>query len=106
MYSWKSVLITIGLLFTLKIWNPMFIENISWSWFDYLHSTHSVQEYDSESGLPEIVLVDIDEKSVEEFGQFRPKMGHLPLSERVLWVGETLKTQCGGLQGCSVPSLY
>lgn len=69
MYSWKSVLITIGLLFTLKIWNPMFIENISWSWFDYLHSTHSVQEYDSESGLPEIVLVDIDEKSVEEFGQ-------------------------------------
>ena len=69
MYSWKTVLVTIGLLFTLKIWNPYFIENISWSWFDYLHSTHSVQEYDSESGLPEIVLVDIDEKSVEEFGQ-------------------------------------
>ena len=69
MYSWKTVLVTIGLLFTLKIWNPYFIENISWSWFDYLHSTHSVQEYDSDSGLPEIVLVDIDEKSVEEFGQ-------------------------------------
>ena len=69
MYSWKTVLVTIGLLFTLKIWNPYFIENISWSWFDYLHSTHSVQEYDSESGLPEIVLVDIDEKSVEQYGQ-------------------------------------
>ena len=69
MYSWKTVLITIGLLFTLKIWNPMFIENISWSWFDYLHSTHSVEEYNPDSGLPEIVLVDIDEKSVEEFGQ-------------------------------------
>ena len=69
MYSWKTVLVTIGLLFTLKIWNPYFIENISWSWFDYLHSTHSVQEYDSDSGLPEIVLVDIDEKSVEQFGQ-------------------------------------
>jgi len=69
MYSWKSVLITIGLLFTLKIWNPMFIENISWSWFDYLHSTHSVEEYNPDSGLPEIVLVDIDEKSVEVHGQ-------------------------------------
>jgi len=69
MYSWKTVLVTIGLLFTLKVWNPYFIENITWSWFDYLHSTHSVQEYDSESGLPEIVLVDIDEKSVEQHGQ-------------------------------------
>jgi len=69
MYSWKSVLITIGLLFALKIWNPMFIENISWSWFDYLHSTHSVEEYNPDSGLPEIVLVDIDEKSVEVHGQ-------------------------------------
>jgi adenylate cyclase len=69
MYSWKSVLITIGLLFTLKIWNPMFIENISCSWFDYLHSTHSVEEYNPDSGLPEIVLVDIDEKSVEVHGQ-------------------------------------
>ena len=69
MYSWKSVLVTIGLLFALKIWNPMFIENISWSWFDYLHSTHSVEEYNPDSGLPEIVLVDIDEKSVEVHGQ-------------------------------------
>ena len=69
MYSWKTVLVTIGLLFTLKIWNPMFIENISWSWFDYLHSTHSVEEYNPDSGLPEIVLVDIDEKSVEVHGQ-------------------------------------
>jgi len=47
----------------------MFIENISWSWFDYLHSTHSVEEYNPDSGLPEIVLVDIDEKSVEVHGQ-------------------------------------
>ena len=47
----------------------MFIENISWSWFDYLHSTHSVEEYNPESGLPEIILVDIDEKSVEQHGQ-------------------------------------
>jgi adenylate cyclase len=69
MYSWKTVLVTIGLLFGLKIWNPMFIENISWSWFDYLHSTHSVEEYNPESGLPEIILVDIDEKSVEQHGQ-------------------------------------
>ena len=57
MFSWKSVLITIVAIFALKIWNPYFVENISWSWFDYLHSTHSVEEYNPESGLPEIILV-------------------------------------------------
>ena len=64
MYNWKTVLITIGLLFGLKVWNPYFIENISWSWFDFLHQQKEVQH------VNDIVLVDIDEKSLEKYGQF------------------------------------
>ena len=64
MYNWKTVLVTIGLLFGLKVWNPYFIENISWSWFDFLHQQKEVQHVD------DIVLVDIDEKSLEKYGQF------------------------------------
>jgi adenylate cyclase len=64
MYSWKTVLITIGLLVGLKIWNPYFIENISWSWFDFLHQQEEKVQVD------DIVLVDIDEKALEKYGQF------------------------------------
>ena len=64
MYNWKTVLVTIGLLVGLKIWNPYFIENISWSWFDYLHQQKEIEQVD------DIVLVDIDEKSLEKYGQF------------------------------------
>ena len=64
MYNWKTVLVTIGLLFGLKVWNPYFIENISWSWFDFLHQQKQIEHVD------DIVLVDIDEKSLEEYGQF------------------------------------
>ena len=62
MYSWKTVLVTIGLLFGLKIWNPYLIENITWSWFDFLHQQHEIEK------VEEIVLVDIDEKSLEKYG--------------------------------------
>ena len=68
-YSWKTVLVTIGLLFTLKIWNPYFIENISWTWFDYLH------QQQGEFYVDDIVLVDIDEKSLETFGQYPIRRG-------------------------------
>ena len=64
MYSWKTVLVTIGLLFGLKIWNPYLIENITWSWFDFLHQQHEIEQ------VEEIVLVDIDEKSLEKYGQY------------------------------------
>ena len=64
MYSWKTVLVTIGLLVGLKIWNPYFIENISWSWFDFLHQQEEKVHVD------DIVLVDIDEKALEKYGQF------------------------------------
>ena len=64
MYNWKTVLVTIGLLFGLKVCNPYFIENISWSWFDFLHQQKQIEHVD------DIVLVDIDEKSLEEYDQF------------------------------------
>ena len=64
MYSWKTVLVTISLLVGLKIWNPYFVENISWSWFDWLH------QQEEKVHAPDIVLVDIDEKSLEKYGQF------------------------------------
>ena len=64
MFSWKSVLITIVAIFALKIWNPYFVENISWSWFDYLH------QQQGEFYVDDIVLVDIDEKTLETYGQY------------------------------------
>lgn len=64
MYSWKTVLITIALLFGLKVWSPYLVENIEWSWFDFLHSTHETEKSDN------IVLVNIDEKAIEKYGQY------------------------------------
>ena len=64
MYSWKTVLVTVALLFGLKIWNPYLIENITWSWFDYLHQSKEIEQVDN------IVLVDIDEKSLQKYGQY------------------------------------
>ena len=64
MYSWKTVLITIGALVGLKIWSPYLVENITWSYFDILHQ--SKEKVQTEN----IVLVDIDEKSLEVFGQY------------------------------------
>jgi len=64
MYSWKTVLVTIGLLFGLKVWNPYLVENITWSWFDFLHQSKEIEQVDN------IVLVDIDEKSLEKYGQY------------------------------------
>ena len=69
MYSWKACLVTILALFALKVTNPYFIENISWSWFDYLHQTKG------EFYVDDIVLVDIDEKSLETFGQYPIRRG-------------------------------
>ena len=64
MYNWKTVLITIGLLFGLKWWSPYIVENIQWSWFDYLHQTKEIEK------VEDIVLVDIDERSLEVYGQY------------------------------------
>ena len=64
MYSWKMVLVTITLLFGLKVWSPYIVENIQWSYFDTLHQLQEKIQVD------DIVLVDIDEKSLEVFGQY------------------------------------
>jgi len=64
MYSWKTVLITVSLLFGLKVWNPYLIENVTWSWFDFLHQSKEIEQTDN------IVLVDIDEKSLQKYGQY------------------------------------
>ena len=64
MYSWKTVLITIGVFVGLKIWSPYLVENIKWSYFDVLHQSQEKVQVD------DIVLVDIDEKSLEVFGQY------------------------------------
>ncbi len=55
---------TIALLFGLKVWNPYLIENVTWSWFDFLHQQKEIEK------VEDIVLVDIDEKSLQEYGQY------------------------------------
>jgi len=64
MYSWKTVLVTVILLFSLKVSSPYIVENIQWSWFDYLHQSHEIEQ------VPDFVLVDIDEKAIEQYGQY------------------------------------
>ena len=64
MYNWKVVLITIALFVGLKMWSPYIVENIQWSYFDYLHQSHPIEDVDN------IVLVDIDEKSLDMYGQY------------------------------------
>ena len=64
MYNWKTVLVTIGVLVGLKIWSPYIVENIKWSWFDFLH------QQQEQVHVHDIVLVDIDEKSLETYGQY------------------------------------
>ena len=69
MYSWKTVLVTIALLFGLKVWSPYIVENIQWSYFDTLHQSQEKVLVD------DIILVDIDEKSLDAFGQYPIKRG-------------------------------
>ena len=64
MYNWKVVLLTLGVLVGLKIWSPYLVDNIKWSYFDVLHQQKESQLVDN------IVLVDIDEKSLDKYGQY------------------------------------
>ena len=64
MYNWKTVLLTLGVLVGLKIWSPYLIDNIKWSYFDVLH------QQKGEKLIDDIVLVDIDEKSLDKYGQY------------------------------------
>ena len=69
MYSWKTVLVTITLLFGLKVWSPYIVENIQWSYFDTLHQLQEKVIVD------DIILVDIDERSLDAYGQYPIKRG-------------------------------
>ena len=64
MYNWKTVLLTIVALVGIKIWSPYLIDNIRWSYFDVLHETKEKQQVDN------ILLVNIDEKSIDKYGQY------------------------------------
>ena len=64
MYNWKTVLLTIVALVGVKIWSPYLIDNVRWSYFDVLHETKETQK------VEDILLVNIDEKSIEKYGQY------------------------------------
>ena len=64
MYNWKTVLLTIVALVGVKIWSPYLIDNVRWSYFDVLHETKETKK------VEDILLVNIDEKSIEKYGQY------------------------------------
>ena len=64
MYNWKTVLLTIVALVGVKIWSPYLIDNVRWSYFDVLHETKEKEH------VEDILLVNIDEKSIEKYGQY------------------------------------
>ena len=64
MYNWKTVLITIAVLVGVNIWSPYLIDNVRWSYFDTLHNSKEKEQ------VEDILLVNIDEKSIEKYGQY------------------------------------
>jgi len=64
MYKWWTVLITIALLVGLRISDPFLMESIRLNYFDFLQTQKEPIQ------VEDIVLVDIDEKTLEKYGQF------------------------------------
>ena len=64
MYKWWTVLITISLLVGLRISDPFLLESIRLNYFDFLQTQKEPVQ------VEDIVLVDIDEKTLEKYGQF------------------------------------
>jgi len=62
--KWWTVLITITGFATLSISNPNFIQSIEYSYYDYLHSK------EEKIASEDIVLVNIDERSIAKNGQY------------------------------------
>ena len=54
MYNWKTVLITIVALVGVKIWSPYIVDNVRWSYFDFLHQSKE------KVIVEDILLVNID----------------------------------------------
>lgn len=64
MYNWKVVLLTITLLLTVRVMDPKLVEQFRLNYFD------SLQSYQEPVKADNIVIVDIDEKSLNRYGQF------------------------------------
>ena len=64
MYKWWTVLVTISLLVGLRISDPFLMESIRLNYFDFLQTQKEPIK------ARDIVLVDIDEKALEKYGQF------------------------------------
>ena len=58
------VIVTLGLLLTLRVFDPFLLESSRLSYFDSLQRTQDTQVSE------QIVLVDIDEPTLEKFGQY------------------------------------
>jgi len=64
MYKWWTVLGTIALLVGLRIADPFLMESIRLNYFDFLQTQQEPVQ------VNDIVLVDIDERALEKYGQF------------------------------------
>ena len=64
MYNWKIVLITILLLVTVRVQDPKLLEQFRLNYFD------SLQSYQEPIKADNIVIVDIDVKALDTYGQF------------------------------------
>tara|TARA_R110000822_G_scaffold3972_17_gene17016 strand:- start:1085 stop:2899 length:1815 start_codon:yes stop_codon:yes gene_type:complete len=63
MKLWHAV-ITLVLCLSIKVWDPFLVEVTRLNFFDYLQRSHEIVESD------QIILVDIDEASIQEYGQW------------------------------------
>ena len=64
MYNWKIVLITVLLLVTVRVQDPKLLEQFRLNYFD------SLQLYQEPIKADNIVIVDIDVKALDTYGQF------------------------------------
>ena len=64
MYNWKVVLLTIILLVTVRVQDPKLVEQFRLNYFDSLQSYQELIKADN------IVIVDIDVKALDTYGQF------------------------------------
>ena len=76
--SWITVLVSIVLLTSLRIWDPVLVERTRLATFDLY------QQQQERVDVPNIVLVEIDEKSLQQQGQYpwpREQLGALMESQ-------------------------
>ncbi len=64
MHNWKVVLLTIALLLSTRVLDPKLVEQFRLNYFD------SLQSYQEPIKSDNIVIVDIDEKALNFYGQF------------------------------------